>query len=104
MAPNYYKWAFPRHVWLLCVRWFSALRAAFNEFDKDRDGYITSTELLAVMTSLRQNVTRGEIHQMIRHVDIDGRARILLASPGVHVACGLEKVVLDSSYVAASDL
>ena len=64
------------------------MRAAFNEFDKDRDGYITSTELLAVMRTLRQNATRREIHQMIRHVDIDGSSTgILQTCPGVHVAC-----------------
>ncbi|KAI0219184.1 putative calmodulin-like protein 2 [Lamellibrachia satsuma] len=54
----------------------AALQEAFDEFDKDRDGYITSSELMDVMTSLRQNVSDKEIHQMIRSVDTDGKGKV----------------------------
>ena len=57
---------------------FSALQEAFDEFDKDRDGYITSSELMEVMTSLRQNVSDKEIHQMIRSVDTDGSINVFI--------------------------
>ena len=48
------------------------MREAFDAFDMDRDGFITATELMEVMLSLRQKVTPGDIKKMIRHVDIDG--------------------------------
>ena len=54
----------------VCV--FAELREAFELFDKDGDGSITSEELLTVMTSLRQQVTEEEIREMIQQVDIDG--------------------------------
>ena len=50
----------------------SELREAFSLFDKDNDGSITSSELLTVMTSLRQQATEDEIKEMIHQVDIDG--------------------------------
>lgn len=48
------------------------LREAFNLFDKDGDGSITTDELLAVMTGLRQETTEDEIREMIQQVDLDG--------------------------------
>ena len=57
---------------LLCVCSISELREAFDLFDKDGDGSITSAELLTVMESLRQQATEEEIREMIEQVDIDG--------------------------------
>lgn len=51
---------------------FAELREAFELFDKDGDGSITSAELLTVMNSLRQQATEEEIREMIEQVDIDG--------------------------------
>ncbi|ELU06160.1 hypothetical protein CAPTEDRAFT_227531 [Capitella teleta] len=52
------------------------LREAFELFDKDGDGSITSEELLTVMTSLRQQATEAEIKDMIQQVDIDGKGQV----------------------------
>lgn len=47
-------------------------RDAFNLFDKDGDGTISTAELLTVMRSLGQNPTNEEVKDMITEVDING--------------------------------
>ena len=49
------------------------LREAFAIFDKDGDGFITSSELQDVMKSLREKFTKEDIHSMIQQVDVDGK-------------------------------
>ena len=44
-------------------------RAAFELFDKDRDGKITTKELGTVMRNLGQNPTDNELQEMINEVD-----------------------------------
>eukprot|EP01084_Bolivina_argentea_P195046 334703_1 len=46
-------------------------REAFNLFDVDGDGSITSTELRTVMISLGQNPTKPELQDMINEGDTD---------------------------------
>jgi calmodulin len=51
-------------------------RAAFELFDKDRDGKITAKELGTVMRNLGQNPTEMELKEMIDEVDLDGNGTI----------------------------
>ena len=48
------------------------LREAFNLFDQDGDGKITSQELGTVMRRLGHNPTDAELDDMIHEVDTEG--------------------------------
>jgi calmodulin len=52
------------------------IREAFDLFDKDQDGRITSIELLTVMKALRQPASDVEIQEMITHADKDGNGTV----------------------------
>merc|ERR1712110_599638 len=52
------------------------LRATFNVFDKDGDGYITAAELRNVMTNLGEKLSDAEIDEMIKGADTDGDWRV----------------------------
>ena len=56
------------------------IHEAFNIFDKDGDGRVSSKELGTVMRSLGQNPTEKELQDMVNEVDEDGEfGRSLLA-------------------------
>ena len=46
---------------------------AFQAFDKDGNGYITTKELKSLMRCLGCNPTDSEVQQIINEVDADGR-------------------------------
>lgn len=48
------------------------MREAFDIFDKDKNGKISTKELGTVMRSLGQNPTQKEIDDMIKGADKDG--------------------------------
>jgi calmodulin len=51
-------------------------KEAFEIFDKDRDGFITTKELGEIMKNLGQTPTDAELQDMINEVDIDGNGNI----------------------------
>ncbi len=51
-------------------------RDAFDMFDRDRDGVVTSRELASVIKSVIRDIGDVEIKQMIQEVDIDGNGVI----------------------------
>ncbi|KAL3846943.1 hypothetical protein ACJMK2_017883 [Sinanodonta woodiana] len=51
-------------------------KEAFNMYDKDGDGTITTKELGTVMRFMGQNPTEAELISMIADVDVDGNGRI----------------------------
>lgn len=48
------------------------LRTAFNIYDKDNDGFISSKDLFETLISLGNDVKEDEISKIIQSVDIDG--------------------------------
>ncbi|CAK8679678.1 unnamed protein product [Clavelina lepadiformis] len=54
----------------------SEFRRAFDLFDEDGDGTITTGELGNVMRLLGQNTTEAELQDMINEVDADGSGTI----------------------------
>lgn len=51
-------------------------KEAFDEFDKDGSGTISTKELLGVMRSIGQNPTEDEIQDLIMESDLNGDGTI----------------------------
>ena len=49
-------------------------REAFNIFDRDGSGTITSKELAIAMRSLGQNPSEDQLEKIMQEVDVDGNA------------------------------
>ena len=59
---------------------------AFKFFDKDNNGFITPTELKSVMFNIvGQNLSDGEVKDMIREVDTDSDGKVNYNGMYVHV-------------------
>jgi calmodulin len=52
------------------------LVSAFQVFDKDGSGSVSSSELRSVLISLGQKHTDEEIDEMVKHADLDGNGSI----------------------------
>ena len=52
------------------------IRVAFNQFDKDKSGFITANELKDVLSKMGRNYSKEEIANMIKSVDQDGNGKI----------------------------
>jgi calmodulin len=52
------------------------MREAFQIFDADGDGHITSVELRLIMENLGEKLTDEEIEDMVKEADIDGDGEI----------------------------
>ena len=52
------------------------LREAFKVFDKDGDGFITSTELKLVMKQLGEDLTDEQLADMMKEADSNSDGRI----------------------------
>ncbi|MFJ4918850.1 EF-hand domain-containing protein [Streptomyces sp. NPDC088725] len=54
-----------------------ALRAAFDEFDLDKDGAVTASEFRSVMASLgNRDMTEEEAQKILDVADTDGDGRM----------------------------
>merc|ERR1711988_1807694 len=51
-------------------------KEAFAMFDKTKDGTIEAAELASVIRTLGQDVTDGEVQEMLKEVDIDGNGSV----------------------------
>lgn len=51
-------------------------REAFNLFDKDGDGNITTKELGTCMRSLGQNPTEGELNNIACEIELNGTGNL----------------------------
>lgn len=59
-------------LWILPSGWILEYRDAFQHFDKDSSGFITTKELGNAMRSLGENPREEDLQMMINSVDIDG--------------------------------
>ncbi|KAL3874262.1 hypothetical protein ACJMK2_037302 [Sinanodonta woodiana] len=76
LAPAYYEKHTLTRAEQLTEEQISEFKEAFNLFEKDNDGTITTDELGAVMRSLGQNPTEDELGDMILEVDTNGNSTI----------------------------
>ena len=47
------------------------MREIFNVFDKNKDGFISASEIQCVMTSLGETLTEDEVNEMVKEADRD---------------------------------
>lgn len=63
---------------------FSAYKEAFDLFDKDKDGTISTEELATVMESLGKRPTQEELRGILKAVDVNGKTNFLSVYCGGH--------------------
>jgi len=52
------------------------IKQAFRVFDKDGNGYVSSSELKFVMSRLGVHFTDDELNEMVLEADIDGDGQV----------------------------
>ena len=52
------------------------IRLAFEYFDKDDSGYITSDEFVAAMSELGDPLTENEVATFLKHFDVDSDGKV----------------------------
>lgn len=58
-----------KHRYLL---YFVEFRLRFNVYDRDANGIITIDELLLILREMGQNVTKVDLYDMMKAVDLGG--------------------------------
>ena len=76
---------------------------AFEMFDKNKDGTISTKDLINVLRSLNQDPTEEELNEMIAEVDLDGNGEIALLDAVMVLNHYLEKTLLTGPYMEAAD-
>merc|ERR1712180_46158 len=61
---------------LLSELQYAEFKEAFNEFDKDNSGTISTKELLQVMRSIGKNPTEDEVLELVMESDLNGDGTI----------------------------
>ena len=51
------------------------IQEAYRVFDKDKDGYITRSEMRMILSALPERLTQAEIEEILDAADDDGRNR-----------------------------
>ena len=69
------------------------LRRAFQVFDRDNSGTISTDELRDVLKSIGENLTEAELDEMMRQVDVDGNGTIDCKYRRCVAEKGLEKLM-----------
>ena len=67
-----YIMSYDSTLWILPSELILEYRDAFQHFDKDSSGFITTKELGNAMRSLGENPREEDLQMMINSVDIDG--------------------------------
>lgn len=84
---SFFKWLYESEtnkkthlcfVWLL----FSDMKQAFDLFDKNNDGRISSEELGRVLRTLGHDYSNDQVQEMISNVDTNGKLRYVLSIHG----------------------
>ena len=60
------------------------IKEIFRVFDKDGNGFISTSELRLVMSNLGEKLTDEEVDEMIREADIDGDGQVNYEGESIH--------------------
>ncbi|XP_045186088.2 calmodulin-A-like isoform X2 [Mercenaria mercenaria] len=61
------------YFWITVPKKLKEFRLRFNVYDQDDDGIITVNELLTVLREMGQNVTKADLKEMMRAVELGSK-------------------------------